>query len=66
MGQESGPVDAAQRQHNWCHQHMGFYTGGIVNWQKDELEAVDTKTRKMMTIYNSLYPRADMDCLYIP
>jgi len=42
------------------------YTAGIINWRKDELEAMDRKTRKMMTIYNSLHPRADMDRLYIP
>jgi len=35
------------------------YTAGIINWRKDELEAMDRKTRKMMTIYNSLHPRAD-------
>ena len=42
------------------------YTAGIINWRKDELEAMDRKTRKMMTIYNSLHPRADVDRLYIP
>ena len=26
------------------------YTAGIINWRKDELEAMDRKTRKMMTI----------------
>jgi len=42
------------------------YTAGIINWRKDELEAMDRKTRKMMTIYNSLHPRAYVDRLYIP
>jgi len=42
------------------------YTAGIINWRKDELEAMDRKTRKMMTTYNSLHPRADVDRLYIP
>ena len=42
------------------------YTARIINWRKDELEAIDRKTRKMMTIYNSLHPRADVDRLYIP
>jgi len=41
------------------------YTAGIINWRKDKLEAMDRKTRKMMTIYNSLHLRADVDCLYI-
>jgi len=36
-------------------------TAGIINWRKDELEAMDRKTRRLMTIYNSLHPRADVD-----
>ena len=28
------------------------YTAGIINRKKDELEAMDRKTRKTMTIYN--------------
>ena len=69
MGQESAAVKAEWRQHDRCHQHMAVslvrYTAGIINWRKDELEAMDRKTRKMMTIYNSLHPRADVDGLYI-
>ena len=42
------------------------YTAGIINWRKDEMEAMDRKTTKMMTIYNILYTRADVDRLYIP
>jgi len=42
------------------------YTAGIINWRKDELEGMDRKTRKMMTIYSSLHPRGDVDHLYIP
>jgi len=41
------------------------YTAGIINWRKDELEAMDRKSRKMMTTYNSLHSRADVDHLYI-
>ena len=41
------------------------YASGITNWRKDELEAMDRKTRKMMATYNSLHPRADMDRLLI-
>jgi len=29
------------------------YSAGIINWRKDELEAMVRKTKKMMTIYNS-------------
>jgi len=35
------------------------YTAGIINWRKDELEAMDRKTRKMMTTYHSLHLTAD-------
>jgi len=39
---------------------------GIINWRKDELEAVDRKTSKILTKYNRPHSRADVDCLYIP
>jgi len=42
------------------------YTAGIVNQRKDELEAMDRWTRKLMTTYNSLYPRDDVDRLHVP
>jgi len=37
------------------------YTAGFINWRKDELEAMDKKTKKIMTVYNSLHARADVD-----
>ena len=42
------------------------YTAGIIDWTKEELRDLDTKTRKKMTIYKALHPRADTDRLYIP
>jgi len=51
---------------NTCAVSLVRYTAGIINWRKDELEAMDRKTRKMMTICNSLHPRPDVDCLCIP
>jgi len=39
------------------------YTAGIINWRKDELDAMDRKTR--MAIHNSLHLRADVDRQYI-
>ena len=33
-----------------CGLSLVHYTTGIINWKKDELEAMDRKTRKMMTI----------------
>jgi len=41
-------------------------TAGIVKWRKDEMEAMDRRTRKLMTTYNRLHLRADVDCLYVP
>jgi len=38
----------------------------IINWRKDELEAMDRKTRKMMAIYNSLHSRDYVDRLHVP
>ena len=42
------------------------YGAGIVNWSKAELENMDRKTRKRMTIYGMLHPRANVDRLYLP
>jgi len=42
------------------------YTAGIVNWTKAELEAIDSKTRKLMTAFRALHPQSDVDRLYLP
>ena len=41
------------------------YTAGIIDWTKEELRQMDTKTRKKMTMYKALHPRADIDRLYL-
>ena len=38
---------------------------GIIKWSKEELRALDRKTRKLLTIYRSLHPQADVDRLYV-
>ena len=43
-----------------------MYTGGVVKWTKDELRKINTMTRKLMTMYEALHPRADVDRLYVP
>ena len=40
------------------------YGAGVVSWTKIELQNVDRKTRKLMTIYGMLPPRGDVDRLY--
>ena len=42
------------------------YGGGILNWRKDELEKVDRKTRKLMTMYGMLHPKSNVARIYVP
>ena len=39
---------------------------GIVNWHQEELQKLDRKTRKLLTIHGEHHPKADVDRLYIP
>ena len=41
------------------------YGAGILDWTKDEMRAMDRKTRKLLTIYRTLHPQADIDRLYM-
>ena len=41
------------------------FGAGIVKWRKDELESMDRRTRKLMTINEELYPRSDVARLYV-
>ncbi len=41
------------------------YGAGIVNWSKAEMENMDRKTRKRITICGMLHPRASVDRLYL-
>jgi len=42
------------------------YSAGIVNWNQSELDDIDRKSRKLLTIYKELHPRADVHRLYLP
>ena len=42
------------------------YSFGIVNWHKEELQKLDRKTRKLLTIHGQHHPKADVDRLYVP
>jgi hypothetical protein len=42
------------------------YTAGIVDWTQNELDDLDRKTRKAMTINRALHPQSDVDRLYLP
>ena len=41
------------------------YGAGIVDWTKEELQEMDRKTRKLLTINRALHPQADVDRLYL-
>ena len=41
------------------------YSAAFVSWGKSELQAIDRKTRRLFTIYRALYPKSDVDRLYI-
>ena len=40
------------------------YSFGIVNWHQEELQKLDQKTRKLLTIHGQHHPKADVDRLY--
>ena len=42
------------------------YSGGIVDWTKEDIENMDRKTRKLMTIHRALHPRSSVARLYLP
>ena len=39
------------------------YSAAFVNWRKSELQAEDTKTGKLLTIYGALHPKSEVDRL---
>ena len=38
---------------------------GVLKWRKDEVAAMDRKTRKLMTMYGALHPKSDIHRLYL-
>ena len=42
------------------------YSAAFVSWRKSELEAIDRKTRKLLSRYGALHPKSDVDRLSIP
>jgi len=41
------------------------YSFGTVNWYQEELQKLDRKTRKLLTIHGQHHPKADVDGLYV-
>ena len=42
------------------------YSAPFLCWTKTELQSIDGKTRKLLTMHNGLHPRSDVDRLSIP
>ena len=42
------------------------YAAAFVSWRKSELQAIDRKTRKLLTINGALHSKSDVGRLYIP
>ena len=42
------------------------YGAGTIKWNKEELQDIDRKSRKMMTMNKELHPRSDVARIYVP
>ena len=42
------------------------FSAAFVSCRKNELQAINRKTRKLFTIYGALHPKSDVDRLYKP
>ena len=42
------------------------YGRGVNGWTKEELQSMDRKTRKVMTMNGELYPRSDTARICVP
>ena len=41
------------------------YSVGILEWTKAELQEIDLRTQKRLTIYKGMHRRSDVDRLYV-
>jgi uncharacterized membrane protein YgaE (UPF0421/DUF939 family) len=41
------------------------YSFGIINWRIEDIKKIDSKTRKILTMYKVHRPKADIDRLYV-
>ena len=42
------------------------YSFGIINWHQEEMQKLDCKIRKLLTIHGQHHPKADVDRFYVP
>jgi hypothetical protein len=43
-----------------------IYSFGIINWQQEEIQKLDRKTRRVLTIHGQHHTSADIDSLCVP
>ncbi|CAH2011575.1 unnamed protein product [Acanthoscelides obtectus] len=48
-----------------CQDQLMLSNFGVIDWRLEEIKAIDRKTRKLLTLYGMLHPRADTDRLYV-
>ena len=41
------------------------YSFGVVKWSKTDVQGMDRKTRKILTMFKMHHPRADTERLYV-
>ena len=41
------------------------YSGAFLKWTRDQLNQIDQKTRKLITMHKALHQRDDIDRLYV-
>ena len=41
------------------------YSGRFLKWTREELQQMDQRTRKLMTMRKALHPKDDVDRLYV-
>ena len=44
----------------------GYKYLGTIKWNKEQLQEIGRKSRKIMTIYKELHPRSDVARMYVP
>ena len=50
---------------NTCAISLIRYGAGIIEWRKDELESIDRRTRKLMSMNKEFHPRSDVARLHV-
>ena len=58
-------ADTLSKEINTCAVPLVRYLGSFLKWTWEELKQMDQRTRKLITMHKALYPRHDVDRLYV-